>query len=81
MDRVRRFYTRRAGARASLAGHALEQYCRALELPVALLRPLYRLHFLYKARIKAETTSLDNPVTQAWLELFAESASSGPGLA
>jgi aminoglycoside phosphotransferase (APT) family kinase protein len=70
-DAVRAFYNRPNRA-AAHARAALEAHCGALGLPLALLAPVYRLHFLYKARLKARTTSLDNPVTRAWLELFAE---------
>ena len=72
LDRVRRAYAP-TSAIADVATRYVSKYCAALELPAAVVAPLHRLHFLYKARIKAETTSLDNPITQAWLELFAES--------
>jgi hypothetical protein len=68
---VRAFYGS-DGAYARTARAALERYCRALDLPVALIAPVFRLHFLYKAMLKARTTSLDNPFTQLWLELFYE---------
>ena len=80
MDRVRRFYATEDGAVRDVARRAIVKYCSALGYPSALALPMYRLHFLYKARIKAETTSLDNTVTQAWLELFAESARPRPAL-
>ena len=73
VDRVRRFYSRESAAR-ELAQRSLTAYCAALDLPAALIAPMQHLHFLYQARIKAETTSLDNAVTQEWLELFADSA-------
>ncbi len=79
-DRVRRFYTRDTGAR-ELARRKLAADCAALDLPGALVAPMQHLHFLYKARIKAETTSLDNAVTQEWLELFSESARGALGTA
>lgn len=79
MDRVRRFYADPSDA-SEVARLALHHYCKALELPTSLVAPLQRLHFLYKARIKAETTSLDNTVTQEWLELFAESVRGELGL-
>jgi len=72
IDRVRRFYAVSSDA-GEVARRALHHYCAALELPTSLIAPMQRIHFLYKARIKAETTSLDNPVTLKWLELFAES--------
>jgi aminoglycoside phosphotransferase (APT) family kinase protein len=71
LDAVRAFYAKPSHA-AEHARAALDAYCSALDLPAALLAPVYRLHFLYKARLKALTTSLDNPVTRAWVEMFVE---------
>jgi len=73
IDRVRRFYAEPSDAN-EVARLAAQHYCAALDLPTSLIAPMQRLHFLYKARIKAETTSLDNAVTLAWLRLFEESA-------
>jgi hypothetical protein len=68
---VRAFYASR-GAHALVARDALHRYCGALGLTPALIEPTFRLHFLYKAMLKARTTSLDNPVTQLWLASFRE---------
>ena len=73
IDRVRRFYARESPQR-ELARRSIASYCALLDLPATLIAPMQHLHFLYKARIKAETTSLDNAVTQQWLALFEESA-------
>jgi hypothetical protein len=72
IDRVRRFYAEPSDAN-QVARLAAQHYCTALDLPTSLIVPMQRLHFLYKARIKAETTSLDNAITLEWLELFAGS--------
>jgi hypothetical protein len=68
---VRAFYASR-GAHARAAHDVVRRYCTALGLAPALVDPVFRLHFLYKAMLKARTTSLDNPVTQLWIELFRE---------
>lgn len=73
IDRVRRFYSEPSDAN-EVARLAAQHYCTALDLPTSLIAPMQRLHFLYKARIKAETTSVDNAVTLEWLHLFEESA-------
>jgi hypothetical protein len=76
-SRVSALYYSRS-ARGATAARAVRRYLDALELPHALITPLFRLHFLLKARIKAETTSFDNPITRLWLDLFAESLDREP---
>jgi hypothetical protein len=68
---VKAFYASQ-NAYAYVARSALQRYCTALGLAPGLIDPVFRLHFLHKAMLKARTTSLDNPVTQLWLDMFRE---------
>jgi hypothetical protein len=52
IDQVRRFYSEPSDAN-EVARLAAQHYCTALDLPISLIAPMQRLHFLYRARIKA----------------------------
>lgn len=76
VQRIKAFY-KSSGSKARLAIHAVEYYCLQMKYDPGIIKPLFLLHFLYKAWLKCRMSGMDDKSTKLWLDLFHSYFSSG----
>jgi hypothetical protein len=68
-QRIKAFYeSSRSGAKIAL--QAVKQYCLQMKYNEGIIKPLFLLHFLYKAWLKCRMSGMDDKSTKFWLNLF-----------
>lgn len=68
-QRIKSFYgSSRSGAKIAL--QAVKQYCLQLKYNQGIIKPLFLLHFLYKACLKCRMAGMDDKSTKFWFDLF-----------